>query len=387
MGGQLRERVESWSNFAFGAPAKDSDTFLLHRFQLHTDFHFGEHFRVYGEFLNALSTDRDLPGGKRPTDVDSADLLNLFVDLKADSAGVNWTLRAGRQELAFGKQRLVSPLPWANSYRKWDGVSLIGSFNDWKAHAFATHFVPTDKYDFNESDEDEAFFGIYVTYKKNFDIYYLGRLQDANDRIPMDNDRHTIGIRYGDKLGDTGFDYEVEGAYQFGDVGAYDVSAFMVGSQLGYSLADNIWSPRLWVGFDFGSGDDNPGAAFDQLYPLGHAYLGYIDIVGRRNIIAASIGVDLKPMPKMGFKVGNHFFWRENTKDALYNAGGSVVRPGAASSDSFVGVETDVLMTYKFSPHITGLLGYSHFFTGDFINNSGKSEDIDFAYTQLQFTF
>jgi hypothetical protein len=31
--------------------------------------------------------------------------------------------------------------------------------------------------------------------------------------------------------------------------------------------------------------------------------------------------------------------------------------------------------------------GYSHFFAGDFINDTGASKDIDFAYMALQFSF
>ena len=95
----------------------------------------------------------------------------------------------------------------------------------------------------------------------------------------------------------------------------------MVGSQFGYAWTENQWKPRLWLGFDYGSGDSNPAddklETFDQLFPLGHTYLGYIDIVGRQNIIDVSLGLDLKPTKKTGFKLAHHFFWRAESTDAL----------------------------------------------------------------------
>ena len=389
LGGHVRERAEVWQDFNFGTPAENDDVFLLHRFLLHGDLHIGKHVRVFGEFVNAIITERDLPGGRRTMDVDTADLLNAFVDLNIPLKKMDLTLRVGRQELNFGKNRLVSPLPWANSYRHWDGFSLLASYKDWKAHGFATRFVPVDKYDFNEVDTDHDFYGLYLTYKKNLDLYYFGRRKEQRGK--PGNERHTLGFRYGEKIGDTGFDYDFEAAYQFGTVGSNDVSAFMLGSRLGYTFANVDWKPQTWLSVELGSGDNNPAdnsvGTFDQLFPLGHAYLGYIDIVGRQNIVDFNQGIGIKPMPKLGVKLGNHVFWRADNDDALYNAGGGVARASGSSNEKFVGVETDLTINYKFNSHLSGLLGYSHFFAGEFIEDTGKSKDIDFIYLQLKFTF
>ncbi len=303
IGGQLRERVEAWSGFAFGGD--NDDVFDLHRVFVHGDLHWGPNVRVFGEFINALSTSRDLPGGRRGLDVDSADLLNAFIDFNLPLGDANLTLRIGRQEFLFGKQRLISPLPWANTMRRWDAVSAILSTENWKIQAFASKFVPVNKYDFNKNDDNNILYGVYGTFKKSLDIYYLGRERDNLDSVC-----HTIGGRAFGKTS-TGFDYDVEAAYQFGEMGAADIEAFMAGSQFGYAWMENQWKPRLWLGFDYGSGNNSPAdgklETFDQLFPLGHAYLGYIDIVGRQNIIDLSLGLDLKPAKKMGFKMAHHF--------------------------------------------------------------------------------
>ncbi len=46
-----------------------------------------------------------------------------------------------------------------------------------------------------------------------------------------------------------------------------------------------------------------------------------------------------------------------------------------------------VLLKFPLTRHIVGTLGYSHFFPGDFIRQSGSAKDIDFVYVETQFTF
>ena len=47
----------------------------------------------------------------------------------------------------------------------------------------------------------------------------------------------------------------------------------------------------------------------------------------------------------------------------------------------------DLAWSQSFGRHLKGLFGYSHFFAGDFIEESGSSDDMDFLYVQAQFTF
>ncbi len=386
-GVELRSRLEVFKGFGFAAPAEGDDAFLLNHVLAYADLHIDESFRIFVEGIHANSTGRDLPGGNRPLDVDIADLMNAFADFNIDVAErVSLTLRAGRQGLAFGKQRLVSPLPWANTRRSWDGFSAILNANDWKVHGFWTQFVPTRKYEFNKADGDIRFFGAYATTRKRFDLYYFGSERDA-----LSDNRHTVGARTWGGLLDRSLDYDLEGAWQFGDGPTGDISAFMVASQLGFTLAEAFGTPRVWLGFDYASGDDDPEAGtvktFDQLYPLGHAYLGYADVVGRQNIIDFSQGVSVSPAEDWVLDLANHIFWRADDGDALYNAGGRVVRAGDEGEDKYVGIEIDAVVKRRFGTHLSGEVGYSHFFTGSFIEESGPDNDIDFFYVQALYVF
>lgn len=402
LGGELRVRAEDWSNFGFSSAASNDDTFALGRVQLHADFHAGENFRVFVEGESAMATDRDLPGGKRTLDVDEFDLQNAFFDFSMPIAEGDGkiTFRVGRQGLSFGKQRLVSTLPWANSQRSWDGARVIVETNGWNVSGFYTRFTPVDKYDFNDWNAGPDFWGVYATTKLGeddsigLDLYYLGLETDSavtfNGTSGME-ERHSIGARLFGNFGDSGFAYDVEGTYQFGDVGSADISAYSFASQISYAFKDSEWQPKAYVGFDYASGDDTAGdgdvETFNQLFPLGHAYFGFMDLIGRQNIMDLSAGVSAKPHKKLLVRADFHAFWRASDSDSVYNAGGGVLRPTTPGASDDVGYELDLTAKYTVDRHLTLQGGYSHFFTGDYFTDTGADEDIDWIYFQAVYKF
>ncbi|MFK7758562.1 MAG: alginate export family protein [Phycisphaerales bacterium] len=402
IGGELRFRTESWESFGFSPASSADDTFGLGRLQLYTDWHFGENFRVFIEGESAFATDRDLPGGRRGLDVDMLDLQNAFADfvlpLGNDEGKV--TLRLGRQGLLFGKQRLVSTLPWANSQRSWDGGRVILETHGWRVDGFYTRFTPVNKYDFNDWNAGPDFWGIYATgtlgsqNKIGTDLYYLGI--ESDDPVTFNGtsgveERHTLGARLFGKFGSSGFGYDVEGAYQFGDVGMADVNAYMFATQLTYTVADSDWKPTAYIGFDMSSGDKAAGdtdvETFNQLFPLGHAYNGFMDLIGRQNITDLSAGFSFKPHKKLLVKLDYHNFTRTEDTDSVYNAGGGILRATAAGASDEVGQELDLTVKYTVDRHLTLQAGYSHFFAGDFFTDTGTDEDVDFYYLQLVYKF
>ncbi|MDB5295546.1 MAG: hypothetical protein JWO31_1529, partial [Phycisphaerales bacterium] len=165
----------------------------------------------------------------------------------------------------------------------------------------------------------------------------------------------------------------------------------------GYTFAAAPLKPRVYFGFDAASGDDDPNdrdsERFNQLFPLGHAYFGYIDVIGRSNIIDVHPGVELALLEnrsfakKVALRADYHLFWRYSTDDAVINAGGGVLRADGGSDAAFVGSEIDLLLNWQIDRHTAAYFGYSHFFAGDFLEQTGPSEDIDFVYAAVQFTF
>ncbi len=401
VGGELRIRTEAWQSFGFSSATTADDSFTLTRAQLYSDWHFGDNLRVFIEGESALATDRDLPGGVRGLDADALDLQNAFVDISFPfgEADDKVTFRLGRQGLLFGKQRLVSTLPWSNSQRSWDGARAIIEFNGWRADAFYTRYTPVEKYSFNDWNAGPDFYGVYATGKFGgdhnigVDLYYLGLETDSSKTYNGTSgveERQTIGARLFGKFGDSGFGYDFEGAYQFGDVGSADINAYMFASQIYYSF-DSQWKPKVYLGFDLASGDETAGdnnvETFNQLFPLGHAYNGYMDLIGRQNIIDISAGVSFKPHKKFLVKADLHNFTRTEDTDSVYNAGGGILRATSAGASSDVGQEFDLTVKYLVDRHLTLQGGYSHFFAGDFFTDTGTDEDIDFFYFQAVYKF
>jgi len=399
IGGQVRERGEYFRHFLFGASEpKDSDGYLLSRFRLSADLHVSQYFRMFAEGKSAFALDRELVGGRTNAYVDEFDLLNGFADIMipfGQQASV--TLRGGRQELIFGSQRLVGPGDFTQVPRTFEGGAAYAQIADWTITPFWVQSVVVSQYSFNKSTSDLQLFGVFGTgplhvLPANLDLYWLdadNRTANFNGTIGRER-RHTLGGRVWGKIGATGLDFEVEGAAQFGTVGRGDIAASMFTTVLGYTLPITRLSPRVYVEFDYASGDDRRGGdvgTFSQLYPNAHSFLGYIDYIGRQNVLSPNAGVSVSPIQGLTLSLQQYFFWRASDHDAIYNKSAAVLRPGTATTARYVGAETDVLATYNFTRHLQGYAGYSRFFIGEFIDKTGKDKDSDFYYVAIQYTF
>ena len=224
------------------------------------------------------------------------------------------------------------------------------------------------------------------------DLYWLGFHTDAAtwNGTTGDEKRQTLGGRVYGVLPGTPLDFDVEGAYQLGEVGPGDINAFMVASQIGWWFETLPISPRFFLGFDWASGDESPGGnveTFNQLFPLSHQYYGWIDAIARQNAVDGSLGVVVRPLPALTATLWGHHFWRAEDDDALYNASGAVSRPGSGGTSSWLGAEIDLLLKYQLDVHLALLGGYSHYFAGTFIKQSGRGRDTDFGYLIFQYTF
>jgi hypothetical protein len=414
LGGSARYRYEFFDNNNFGAGPQDDDGFHLTRFLAHADLHLGKNLRGFVQIKSAMEDGRE--GGPRPIDSDEFDLQQAFVDLKLPmplgDEGATVTLRGGRQDLAYGAQRLVGPLDWANTRRTFEGGKATLAFS--KKHSldvFLVRPVVNENEEPNTGDGNTTFAGLYDTLSlptwfgekasTKLDLYGFALLvnRPGGRVVPPfggpDEDRYTIGARL--SSAPKPFDFDVEATYQFGKSGSGDIAAWSIASEVGYTLENAPLTPRMILGFDMASGDDDPADAdnqtFNQLFPTAHPYLGYIDALGRQNIIDLHGGAELillkeaKHARKVALRAEHHLFWRQSDADAIYNPFGFVTRADLGSDETYVGSETDLLLNWQIDRHWSAYAGYSHFFAGDFLQETGPSDDIDFFYAALQFTF
>jgi hypothetical protein len=137
------------------------------------------------------------------------------------------------------------------------------------------------------------------------------------------------------------------------------------------------WSPTLWLYYDWASGDDDPtnseNNTFNQLFPLGHAYLGLIDNMGRQNISDLNIKLVTKPTEKLSFITQLHWMDLDTDNDFVYNIAG--VPLGALGAGEEIGEELDFVVNYKITKNWNVQAGYFWFWYGSAIENSGLIRD------------
>ncbi|MBY0460985.1 MAG: alginate export family protein, partial [Gemmataceae bacterium] len=396
-GGEFRNRYENAYNDRLGGR---DNTYNLVRTRLYADLWYRDDLRIFAEYIGAWSQFQDL--APLPIDQNKSDFLNLFVDLKvADLGGNPAYVRVGRQELLFGSQRLISTLDWANTRRTFQGVRAFRQTEKLDVDLFWVQPVRIDPNRLDSVDNNQNFAGAWVTYRPSkthtYDAYYL--MLDNTNRvtqlgIPRGNfTRHTIGGRsVGSLASNPNVLFDTESAVQFGSQNGRDVFAGMFTQGLGYNFKDATWNPTVWAYYDYASGGGaqrGTARTFNQLFPFGHYYLGWIDQVGRQNIHDLNFHLYLYPTRWLTTWIQSHTFWLADRRDALYNAGGNAIRfDRTGRAGSYVGQELDFVFNFHLSKHADILTGYSHLFGGEFIKNTaGRTGAVDSGLFYLQFSY
>ncbi len=390
IGGQNRLRYHSERNMrGLGLTGVD-DKFVLRRTRVYGDFRFSPDIRLYAEMLDADSNNEDF--GPRPIEVNRFEMQNLFVDARLLARGdSSLTARVGRQEILFGAQRNVSPLDWANTRRTFEGGRLMLKQKDRTTDAFWTNPMRIDDNSLDSPDQDQEFMGLYSSYTRTknqtVDTYFLRFL---NGRGANDFQYNTIGTHWRGNHDD--FLWDFEGAYQFGD--NTDGSSHVAGMAtmgLGRKLK-GCWKPTVWAYYDWASGDDATGAGngFHHNFPLAHKYNGFMDLFGRRNLENVNFQLSMQPTERLKLLAWYHYFFLETQTDVPYSVVMTPFNGGNLPGSADLGHEIDFTASYKISARQNLLLGYSHFYSGDYYDTTAGvpfNGDADFFYTQFTVNF
>lgn len=395
IGGEARERYEYFNRPNWGKDPQDSG-YLLQRYFLHADLHLGEQIRLFSQFQSSLEDGRR--GGPRPTDKNELDLHQAFLDLKLDlPSAASLTVRSGRQELAFGSQRIISVREGPNVRQSFDGFRLMYRSGEVQVDGFATRPVRTKNHAFDDdSDSSKGLWGAYAVLplpplpNAKLDLYYIGlyRSKAGFDQGTARETRHSVGARLWRTAAP--LDYNFEAIYQWGRFGNGEIGAWTVASDTGYTLASLPFHPRLGVRADIASGDSDPAnprlQTFNPLFPKG-AYFSEAGLIGPSNFIDLNPCIDLHLTERLTMTLDWDFFWRENTHDGLYNNAVSLVRSGTASNARYIGSMPQAQLLWEIDRHMSITAIYGHFFAGRFLKESGPGEDVDYITTWVTYKF
>lgn len=435
----------------------NDDTFLLTRLRLGAKYTFSPRFALYAQVQDARELDTrrpNVPFVNAAEGNDPVDLRQLYLDI-GDPRDDLVTARLGRQILSYGDERLVGGFEWNNFARTFDAAKVVANFADLKTtvDAFAARVVTIEgrnfgddqKLEFNHSDAQDFFGGLYaqnsgLVPNQRTDLYLMYRDKDRNGPFYRPNTLQagptgvapydiperiwTLGFRAQSVSSARlrGFDYIVEAAFQWGKSRPgltpaqvevpdwFDHRAYAAHAELGYTHEQSRFLPRLAVEYNLASGDKDPADtennAFLNLFHTNHKFYGYMDVLGWKNMRDLAVTARLKPfvsldssLKKSVLRLDYHWMWLHTTQDLWYRANAitPVATPASAlrgSLPSAIGREFDLTWTLSPSPPYELLVGFSHFWTGDYLPAAravggipGRGDDASFGYLQTTIKF
>lgn len=395
LGGEFRARYESSRDPVFGLGLPRRNDYTLLRSFLFADLHLGPNARAFVELASGFAP--GWGGQPPPTQKDQLDILQAFGELSLPAAGGVIMLRGGRQEMSFGSSRLVSVRESPNIRRAFDGArtAWIGA-GEARIDAFLVRPVAPQLGAFNDSnDRAQLFWGAYVTTAVlalpglKADLYYLG-LEREEARFAQGTAterRHTLGTRLFGKR--SGFDWNIETAFQFGSFGTADIRAWTVSANLGYSFSDLPLSPRLGLNADAVSGDgnlrDNRLGTFNPLFPK-LPYFSEANLAAPANLIDIQPNLTVSLTPKLSVTLGWNPLWKQTKADAFYAPPLSPVRGTAGGTGRFIGQQTSAAFEWSATEHLTIGGTYVHYSPGERLKQGGgRSGDFVAGWAQFMF--
>lgn len=412
--GELRFREEIWNHHYRTADPRGRDTYDFGhmRTRLRFDLDVRENLAAIIEFQDV----RTLGGeGNTAADTEGVDLKRGEILIK-NLFGKPLDLEVGRHVLAYGDQRLIGHLEWADQGRTYDGFRL-----SYKPGSWYTDFIGFRVNDSAVSDaNDQDLLGVYGGINEalpggGIEAYALLFRDQRRQLFPafipvpiplnMTERRFvTLGVRaFGDK---DGFDYTGELAWQKGDDGTCDLDAMAFALVAGYTFADIDWKPRVGVEIDFASGDRNANdfdsERFQTLFPTNHMHYGFADLVGWSNMWDFKAGVQVHPKEKVTVALDWHHLQLADIDDAWIDAGGNVVRWAPLGTSRHLGEEIDLTVGWKPNDNLTLLTGWCHFIPGGYVHDTSNApfgmssgfapimegnSDLDFIFVQARIAF
>jgi hypothetical protein len=380
-GGEARLKYELYSEPVFNQRPADENGFLLQRYLVHADLHATPYFRVFGQLQSSLEDFRN--GGPRPADRDDLDFHQAFFDARLPLVDDDsLTLRGGRQEMAYGSQRLISVRESPNNRLAFDAVRVLARFGEWQADAWLGQPVEIDTGIFDDQRISETtFWGGYVTVPVPFvpglraDFYYLGlsRQNAKFARGTANETRHSLGTRLFGKHGALDWNFEFVG--QFGTFGDEGILAWTAASDTGWTFARAPAKPRVFLRADIASGDHGGSnlGTFNPLFPRG-AYFDEAALIGPQNLMDIQPGLDFALTGSLKLTTSCDFVWRQSLDDGVYGVALNLQVPPGASRERYVGTFPSVSLSWQAQRHLSFTVNYVAYVFGAFVTQSQPTQ-------------
>lgn len=369
----VRERYERKTDRDFQADIPDGRGDWLNRVRVGAEVKAGQNLEATVEYQFATSTNWLTD---KITDTTNSDLFQAFVTIR-DPKGKS-QLKLGRQRIVLGNGYLVTCPEWGNIGRSYDAVRWQGPAHD----AFVI-------FQFGVSQPRPRHArGTGVEVKTE-----LGRTLALykHDRVGgRSADLFTLSHRAERPVGPVKAFGEL--AAQFGRAEGKDKEAWYLNFGASAEPAP-AWKLTAELAAASGGSSERTSRTFDVMFGSYHSVFGLTDRTGLRNLVAASLVAEYKPVRAATLRLAFHDLALQNRRDAWYSLAGT---PNRHSSGPFldptgrsgrqIGREFDVELTYQLDRHSTLMAGYGVLWPGTFVKRTSPGPDRPHTYTYLQLT-
>jgi len=396
-GFELRVRNEDYHNNLWGGGPAPDDGYVWVRAIPHVDLHLGR-VRAFVQPIAAYAI--GVRPAASPIDQTRTDLLQGFADVRlgeaktGDTTGTGVTLRAGRQMLSLGTERLIGTRYGPNVPLAFDGFRALASLNGAVVSLLAVRPVQPGPGTFDDRRlRTKSLWGAYATIpvgSAGFDLYYLGyrNARATFGALTGRELRHSVGARW---FGDLRtWHWNVEGVAQFGRFAGQPIGAWTLGTELGRRFPATRFSPDLVMRVNYASGDRNPDdrrlGTFNALFPKGK-YFGELSPVGPYNLINVNPQASVSLGGRVSATLAGMAYWRASRGDGVYDIPGNLIRAPGTTRARFVGKEAEAVIAWQATTEWEVSASLSAFVPGGFIRATGSARTITMLGLESNFRF
>jgi hypothetical protein len=389
-----RFRYEYRHDFDFKSTAKDSGSLLFNRFMVNTKANLKDSWgqNILELFVEGLDARVGAYQTKAPNQKDSFDLHQAYVKFYNILAS-DFDFKVGRQEMKYGAGRLIANPTWNNRIRHFDAAVVHYHPSDLYFDILIADDVKYDDNNFNGIQYKEKLMGLYGGYQggkfiPRTEFYFLPQIIN---NIFTKSTRYTGGARLqGELPGKVLYDFEFP--YQFGKANHKEIKAYAFHVDLSREFQGVFLEPKAIFEYNQASGDTDPrdhvNGTFIPLYQSTHEPYGIMDFFRWQNMRDIELKLNLVITKKLRIVPETDFFWLMSTNDAWYDSSGAVIRNVRKGRRShYVGQEASLRGYYEVNKNIKLESGYAHFFTGDYVKDTGANDDADWFYAQFSLKY
>lgn len=379
---------------------------LLSRTAFGADLHLGRHVRAYAEIVNGSvgGWNYKTPG---PNQRNNAIIHQAFVDAWVEIPGGGVAgARIGRQEFADGPPLLISTREFPNIRTSQNGVKLWANWRNVRLQAFSfkTTQPGSDGFGDDPASKTERIKGIGAGIvlrrggKGGADrlfldpfIYDYENEQRAWGGVRGIDHRTTIGARLWGKIDRVDMDWTI--AHQSGSFTTAtrnsDVDTWGIFTSQDVLLAKTPLQPRVGFNANYASG----GGAYDSgtlksfNYMYGQALLlSTGTFFSATNLKVFAPTFSLRPAKRVLVGAEAQLLWRNNERDAIYNAPGIAYAGTQLVDGKRLGTLYRLNLRWAINPRVTAIVFAEHLDAGPVFTRAGYSSS-NYLGTTLNLRF